>query len=83
VVNPTNLIALPFPFFPTRTPDETLAFLKAIKPDPSTSKPDENILKQFLATHPWTANVIQKQIPFQPQSVLHRLLFTQFMLSGL
>jgi catalase len=55
----TDLIALTTPLFPTRTPDETLAFLKAVKPDPSTGKPDENKVKQFLASHPWTANVIQ------------------------
>jgi enoyl-CoA hydratase/carnithine racemase len=36
-----------------------LDFLKAIKPDQPTGKPDESTLKQFLATHPWTAKVIQ------------------------
>jgi len=56
----TDLIALTTPLFPTRTPDETLAFLKAIKPDPTTGKPDENKVKQYMVTYPWTANVIQK-----------------------
>jgi catalase len=56
----TDLIALTTPLFPARTPDETLGFLKAVKPDPSTGKPDENKMKQFLATHSWIANVIQK-----------------------
>jgi catalase len=61
----TDLIALTIPLFPARTPDETLAFLKAVKPDPSTGKPDENKAKQFLAAHPWTANVIKigKSLP--------------------
>ena len=61
----TDLIALTTPLFPALTPDETLAFLKAVKPDPSTGNPDENKVKQFLATHPWTANVIQiaKSLP--------------------
>jgi catalase len=56
----TDLVGLPVPLFPTRTPDETISFLKAIKPDPSTGKPDDNKVKQYLVTHPWTANMIQK-----------------------
>ena len=37
------------PVFFTRTPDETLEFLKAVKPDPATGRPNEKNTMQFLA----------------------------------
>ena len=61
----TDLIAIPIPLFPGRTPEEILEFLKVIKPDPTTGKADDKKVMQFLATHPRTANALQisKSIP--------------------
>ena len=61
----TDLIAIPIPLFPGRTPEEILEFLKVIKPDPTTGKADDKKVMQFLATHPRTANAFQiaKSIP--------------------
>ena len=52
----TDLIGLPFPVFLTREAEETLEFLKALRPDSKTGKPDPKILDPFLASHPWVAN---------------------------
>jgi catalase len=61
----TDLIALTIPVFFTRTPDETLEFLKAVKPDPATGRPNEKNVMQFLASRPWSANAVQiaKSLP--------------------
>jgi catalase len=55
----TDLIAIRTPYFIARTPEETLEVLKLLKPDPTTGKPDDKKVMQFLATHPWIANAIQ------------------------
>lgn len=55
----TDLIALPIPLFFTRTPEETLAFLQAARPDPATGKPDPAGLEQFLASRPWIAHAVR------------------------
>ena len=61
----TDLIALPVPIFPTRTPEETLGFLEAVRPDPATNKPDPARVGQFLATRPWVGHALQliKSVP--------------------
>src|SRR5260370_14583321 len=61
----TDLIGLPVPVFPTRTPEETLEFLEAVRPDPATNKPDLAGVEQFLATRPWIAHALQliKSVP--------------------
>jgi catalase len=61
----TDLVALPFPIFPARTPEETLELLEALRPDPTTNKPDPNRVGQFVATHPWVAHALQlaKSLP--------------------
>jgi catalase len=51
----TDLVALPFPLFFARTPEETLEFLEAVRPDPTTGKPNPKTLEPFLATRPWVA----------------------------
>lgn len=62
----TDLIGLTIPVFFGRTPDEVLAGLKALKPDPATGKPDEKRVMQFLATRPWVAKAFQivKAVPY-------------------
>ena len=55
----TDLISLTAPLFFARTPEETLEFLKAVRPDPATGKPDPNRVGPFLATHPWIAHAVQ------------------------
>lgn len=55
----TDLIALPLPVFPTRTPEETLEFLEAVRPDPTTNKPNMPRVGEFLATHPWVSDALQ------------------------
>jgi len=61
----TDLVALPIPLFFARTPDETLEFLEAVRPDPTTGQPDPNRLGPFLASHPWVARAVQlaKSLP--------------------
>jgi catalase len=61
----TDLIALPVPLFPARTPEETLELLEALRPVPTTNKPDPNRIGQFVATHPWLAHALQlaKSVP--------------------
>ncbi len=56
---------MPVPVFPTRTPEETLEFLEAVRPDPATNKPDPARVEQFLATRPWIAHALQliKSVP--------------------
>jgi catalase len=56
----TDLIGIPSPVFIGRTPDEVLEFLKTVRPDTATGKPDEKRVMQFLATRPWIANAFQK-----------------------
>src|SRR5260370_3685113 len=55
----TDLIALPVPVFPTRTPEETVEFLEAVRPDPATNKPDPARVGEFLATRPWIGRALQ------------------------
>ena len=55
----TDLVALPLPLFPARTPEETLEFLEAVRPDPKTGEPDPKIVGPFLAAHPWIAHAVQ------------------------
>jgi catalase len=55
----TDLIALTIPLFFGRTPEEVLEILKGLKPDPTTGKPDEKRVMQFLATRPWVANAVK------------------------
>jgi len=55
----TDLIALTIPVLVARTPDEVLASLKALKPDPDTGKPDKEKVMQFLSTRPWTAHAFK------------------------
>lgn len=61
----TDLIAIPLPLFPARTPEEFVEVLKVFKPDPTTGKPDGKKITQFLATRPWIANVVKigKSLP--------------------
>jgi catalase len=55
----TDLVSLPIPLFFARTPDETLEFLEAVRPDPKTGEPDPNRIGPFLATRPWIAHAVQ------------------------
>src|ERR1700719_861678 len=61
----TDLVALPLPLFPARTPEETLLFLEAVRPDLTTGEPDPNTLGPFLAALPWVAHAIHlsKSLP--------------------
>src|SRR5258708_375909 len=60
-----DLIMLPVPVFPTRTPEETVEFLEAVRPDPGTNKPDPVRAGEFLATRPWIGHALQliKSVP--------------------
>lgn len=64
----TDLIALPFPLFPLRTPEETLEFLDAVKPDIPNGQPNVERAKEFAATRPWVAHAL-KEIISVPASV--------------
>jgi catalase len=55
----TDLVALPIPLFFARTPDETLEFLEAVRPDSVTGQPDPKRLEPFFASHPWIAHAAQ------------------------
>ena len=55
----TDLVSLQLPLFVARTPDETLAFLETVRPDPATGQPDPDKVGPFLAAHPWIANAVQ------------------------
>ncbi len=61
----TDLVMLPIPLFFARSPDETLEFLKAVKPEPATGLPNPEAVNQFLATRPWVANAVRlgKAVP--------------------
>src|SRR6202161_597017 len=61
----TDLVSLPIPLFFARTPDETLEFLEAVRPDPITGQPDPNTIGPFLAARPWIAHAVQlaKSLP--------------------
>jgi catalase len=61
----TDLVSLPLPLFPARTPDETLAFLEAVRPNPETGQPDPERIGPFLAARPWVAHAIKlsKSLP--------------------
>jgi catalase len=61
----TDLVALPLPLFPARTPEETLQFLEAVRPDPNSGQPDPSRVGEFLATRPWVANAVKlsKSLP--------------------
>jgi catalase len=54
----TDLVALPLPLFLARTPDEALAFLEAVQPDPKTGQPNLERAGAFIATRPWMAKAI-------------------------
>src|SRR5260221_14208777 len=74
----TDLIALPVPLFPARTPEETLELLEALLPDPATNKPDPKRVGQFAATRPWVAHALQLAISVPAsisfaQTLLHAL----------
>ena len=64
----TDLVMLPLLLFFARTPEETLEFLKAVKPDPSTGESDTERVGQFLAARPWVANAV-RLAKSQPMSV--------------
>ncbi len=55
----TDLIGLPIPIFPTRTPEETLEFLEAAQPDPATGLRDMAKIDAFVAVRPWIAQALQ------------------------
>ncbi|MGY2735085.1 catalase family peroxidase [Sphingomonas sp. UYP23] len=55
----TDLVALAIPLFVARTPDETLDFLTAIKPDPTTGKPDGAKVTALLQERPWIAHAVK------------------------
>jgi catalase len=80
----TDLVALPIPLFFARTPDETLEFLEAVKPDPKTGLPDAERVGKFTATRPWVANAIrlaqgmQASVSFA-QTAFHALHAFRFM----
>src|ERR1700684_3144201 len=61
----TDLVSLPIPLFFARTPEETLGFLEAVRPDPATGQPDPNRIGPFLAKRPWVAHAVQlaKSLP--------------------
>ena len=61
----TDLVSLPFPLFLARTPEETLEFLEAVRPDPNTNKPDPDRVGSFLEGRPWIARAVQlaKSLP--------------------
>ena len=61
----TDLVSLSIPLFFARTPDETLEFLEAVRPDPNTGEPDPNRIGPFLAARPWIAHAVQlaKSLP--------------------
>lgn len=61
----TDLVPLPIPVFLARTPEETLEFLEAVRPDPNTGKPDPNRVGPFMANRPWVAHAVQlaKNLP--------------------
>lgn len=74
----TDLIGLTIPIFIGRTPDEVLEGLKALKPDPTTGKPDEKKVAQFMAARPWIAKAFQiaKTLPAPvsfAQTVFHAI----------
>src|SRR3984893_5319405 len=51
----TNLVSLPIPLFFARTPDETLEFLEAVRPDPDTGEPDPNRIRAVVGGRPLNA----------------------------
>ncbi len=55
----TDLVALPIPLFFARDPEETLAFLEAVRPDPVTGQPDPVRVGPFIASHPWVGHAVQ------------------------
>jgi catalase len=61
----TDLVSLPIPLFFARTPEETLEFLEAVRPDPTTGEPDPKRVGPFLANRPWVAHAVQlaKSLP--------------------
>jgi catalase len=61
----TDLVSLPIPLFFARTPDETLEFLEAVRPNPETGEPDPKRIGPFLAGRPWVAHAVQlaKSLP--------------------
>jgi catalase len=55
----TDLVALPISLFFARTPEETLGFLEAVRPDPATGQPSPDRVGPFMAAHPWVAHAVQ------------------------
>ena len=48
----TDLVATTIPIFPARVPQEFLAFLQALMPDPATQRPDQKKVEAFVGAHP-------------------------------
>jgi catalase len=55
----TDLIGISLPAFFARTPDEFIAFLKAVTADPLTGKPDPDKLHSYIVSQPNAAKVFQ------------------------
>ncbi|MDL2410088.1 catalase family peroxidase [Rhizobium calliandrae] len=55
----TDLVSLPISLFFARTPEETLGFLQAVRPDPATGQPDPDKVTLFLESRPWIAHAVQ------------------------
>ena len=55
----TDLVPLTAPLFFTRTPEETLGFLQAVRPEPATGQPVPDKVTTFLASRPWVAHAVQ------------------------
>ena len=54
----TDLVGLGIPRFLARTPEETLALLKVLAPDPATGKLDMEVIGAFLKSHPEVAGAV-------------------------
>ena len=61
----TDVIALQMPLFPTRTPEETLEVLKAVRSDTKPGSSDPEKIKQVAAAKPWIGHAISliTQVP--------------------
>ncbi len=52
----TDIVALPLPLFPARTPDEVLEVLEVARPDPASGKTDMDKVWKFIGARPWIAH---------------------------
>jgi catalase len=80
----TDLVSLPIPLFFARSPEETLEFLEAVRPDPATGAPDPARIGPFLADRPWVAHAVElaKGLPASvslAQTAFHMLHAFRFM----